>query len=147
MSPDRVGPDMNNHDPETRSDPALRFLLRFFGTSSLLALIFVAAPSAWMDTIHANLGMGRLPDAPVVGYLARSTSAFYAFLGGLLWVVSFDLPRYRRVTNYLGIAIAAMGVALTLIDWFEGMPFFWKIWEGPFVTLLGLAITLLNRDD
>jgi hypothetical protein len=28
---------------------------------------------------------------PVVGSLARSTSAFYAMLGGLFWIISFDL--------------------------------------------------------
>ena len=37
---------MHTHEPQTRTDPALRFLLRFFGTSSLLALIFVVAPAS-----------------------------------------------------------------------------------------------------
>ena len=46
-----------------------------------------------MVAMHADLGLGRLPDAPIVGYLARSTSAFYAIEGGLFWVVSIDLVR------------------------------------------------------
>jgi len=124
---------------------ALKLILRIIGSSSLLALIFVAAPYSWMNSIHADLGMGPMPDAPVVGYLARSTSAFYAFLGGLLWVVSFDLRRHRRVLIYLGAASACFGVVLFLVDWSEGMPWFWTAWEGPFVLVFGLATLILSR--
>jgi hypothetical protein len=123
----------------------LKWFLRLIGTSSLLALIFVAAPYAWMDAIHAWLGMGRLPDEPVVGYLARSTSAFYALLGGLLWLVSFDLPRHRQVVIYLGVASISFGVVLLLIDSLEGMPLLWTVWEGPFVFVFGLALLFLGR--
>jgi len=127
------------------SEGVLRALLRIIGSSLLLALLFVAAPYESMDYIHLSLGMGTLPDSPVVGYLARSTSAFYAILGGLLWVLSFDLPRYRPVLTYLGAAIGLFGVVLLAVDWQEGMPRFWTLWEGPFVTMFGLAILLLSR--
>lgn len=127
------------------SEQVLRFILRLMGSSSLLALIFVAAPYSWMDSIHTTLGMGPLPDAPVVGYLARSTSAFYALLGGLFWVVSFDLERHRRVLIYLGTAIALLGVVLLVVDWTEGMPSLWTLWEGPFVAVFGLVLVLLSR--
>lgn len=123
----------------------LKVVLRFMGTSSLFALIFVAAPYSWMNSIHMALGMGELPDTPVVGYLARSTSAFYALLGGLFWVLSFDVERHRRVLDYLGVAITTLGVVFVAVDWLEGLPSFWKIWEGPFVTAFGLTVLLLNR--
>jgi hypothetical protein len=89
--------------------------------------------------------MGQLPDTPVVGYLARSTSAFYALLGGLFWVISFDLGRHRRVLIYLGAAVTSFGVVLLAVDWFEGMPSFWTVWEGPFVTAFGLTLLFLSR--
>lgn len=127
------------------SEQTLKFILRLMGSSSLFALIFVAAPYSWMDSIHTTLGMGQLPDTPVVGYLARSTSAFYALLGGLFWVISFDLERHRRVLIYLGAALASFGVVLLVVDWVEGMPAFWTLWEGPFVVVFGLAILLLSR--
>ena len=127
------------------SQQILKSVLRLMGSSSLLALIFVAAPYTWMDSIHSMLGMGQLPDNPVVGYLARSTSAFYALLGGLLWVVSFDLGRHRRVLIYLGAAFTSLGVVLLVVDWREGMPPFWTIWEGPFVVVFGLVILFLSR--
>ena len=111
---------------------------------SLLALIFVVAPEAWMVAIHAALGLGRLPDAPIVGYLARSTSAFYAIEGGLFWVISFDLVRYRPVARYLGATTALFGVVLLVVDWLEGLPLSWTLWEGPFVCLFGLAVLWLS---
>jgi hypothetical protein len=127
------------------SEPALKLILRLLGSSSLFALIFVAAPYAWMDSIHSSLGMGQLPDEPVVGYLARSTSALYALLGGLLWVVSFDLRRHRQVLIYLGAAVTAFGAVLLVVDWWEGMPLSWTIWEGPFTFACGLAVLFLSR--
>jgi hypothetical protein len=127
------------------SESVLRAILRITGSSSLLAVLFVAAPYDSMDYIHLSLGMGTLPDSPVVGYLARSTSAFYAMLGGLFWVVSFDLRRYRPVVIYLGAAIGLFGVVLLAVDWAEGMPRFWTVWEGPFVALFGLATLVLSR--
>ncbi len=127
------------------AEQTLKLILRLMGSSSLLALIFVAAPYTWMESIHSTLGMGQLPDKPVVGYLARSTSAFYALLGGLFWVVSFDLGRHRRVLIYLGAAISSLGVVLLVVDWLEGMPSFCTLWEGPFVTAFGLALLFLNR--
>lgn len=123
----------------------LRLLLRLIGTASLTALVFVVAPREWMREIHLWLGMGEIPESPVVWYLARSTSAFYALTGGLFWVVSFDLERHREVLIYLGWAVTLLGVALTGIDWAEGLPLFWKIWEGPFVMAYGLVLLLMSR--
>ena len=127
------------------SEKILKLLLRFLGTTSLFALVFVVAPYSWLDSIHSLLGMGQLPDKPVVGYLARSTSALYAILGGLFWTVSFEFERHRLVWCYLGAAITLFGAALLVIDWWEGLPFLWKVWEGPFLMALGLAIFVLSR--
>ena len=33
-----------------------------------------------------------------------------------------------------------LGLSLIWIDWTAGLPFFWKIWEGPFITVVGLAM-------
>jgi hypothetical protein len=127
------------------SEQILKLILRLVGSSSLFAVIFVVAPYAWMDSIHSSLGMGRLPDESVVGYLARSTSAFYALLGGLFWVVSFDLRRHHQVVVYLGAAVSVFGVMLLAIDWWEGMPPLWTVWEGPFVIAFGFSILFLSR--
>lgn len=130
--------------PDT-ADRALTVVLRLMGSSSLSALLFVAAPRDWMSALHADLGLGAMPDSPVVWYLARSTSAFYAILGGLFWAVSFDLGRHRRVLTYLGGALTIFGVVLLVIDYVEGLPKVWTLWEGPFVMAFGTAISGLNR--
>lgn len=123
---------------------ALRWFLRLIGTASLLALLFVPAPYACMNDIHRLLGMGTLPDAPVVGYLARSTSGLYALLGGLLWLVSFDLVRYRPVLFYLGAAFVVFGLSLAAIDHVEGLPAFWRFVEGPLDVAFGAVILWLS---
>ena len=127
------------------NEQILVLILRLIGSVSLLAAIFVFVPYSWMNAIHQMLGMGELPGNPIVGYLARSTSAFYALLGGLLLVLSFDVRRHKIVLTYLGIAFSLFGLILLFVDWIEGLPLFWKVWEGPFVFLLGAAIFFFNH--
>lgn len=126
-------------------DRWLALLLRVIGTSSLLALVFVVVPHAAMSRIHAAIGLGELPAIPVIAYLTRSTSALYALVGGLLWTVSLDLPRHRRIVGYLGPAFASFGVVLLAVDWAAELPRFWALWEGPFLIAYGTAVTLLHR--
>jgi len=125
-----------------RHDDVFALFLRVVGTVALLAVMAVVMPYSWMNAVHQWLGMGTLPADPIVGYLARSTSAFYALLGGLLWVVSFDLRRHRVVLQYLGLAIILLGVTLTVVDFAQGMPRFWRLAEGPLNVALGLVILL-----
>jgi len=122
----------------------LKLFLRGLGTSSLTAAFFVCVPDAWMDDIHQRLGLGQLPDLPIISYLTRSTSAFYALLGGLLWVVSFDLRRHRVVLRYLGVAIVVFGLAVFVVDWLAGLPLWWRLWEGPIDCVFGSVICYLN---
>ena len=112
-------------------------LLRVIGTAGLLAIPFVMLPYSWMDVIHQGLGLGRLPDAPIVGYLARSASAFYAILGGLFWTISFDLHRHRLVLGYVGSAAVLFGVAMLAADFAVGMPIWWSLSEGPLNVAFG----------
>ena len=127
------------------SEQLLKWVLRLFGASALVALVFVVAPYSWMDAIHQWLGLGRLPSEPIVGYLARSTSAFYAMHGGLSWVISFDLRRHRLVLLYLGAVTVVFGLALWVVGWAEGLPRWWWLWEGPLDILLGLFILVCAR--
>jgi len=126
----------------TKQDRFLKLFLRIIGSVALLALFPVVFPYSWMNAIHQWLGMGQLPPEPIVGYLARSTSAFYALLGGLFWVVSFDLHRHKMVLCYLGVVIVIFGVALFIIDLLEEMPLHWSLTEGPINVVFGVFILL-----
>lgn len=122
----------------------LRLVLRVIGSAGLTAVIFVFAPYAWMDAIHRRLGMGRLPDDPVVGYLARSTSGFYASFGGLLWLLSFDVQGRRLVLCYLGGVFTFFGLVLLGIDLVEGLPLWWALAEGLSNAAVGVVIFCLS---
>jgi hypothetical protein len=98
-----------------------------------------------MDATHQWLGLGPLPAEPIVAYLARSTSLFYALLGGLMWLVSFDLERHRTVINFLGYAMLVFGLMLFGIDWQAGLPLWWMLYEGPWDAAVGIAILVFNR--
>jgi hypothetical protein len=113
-------------DPER----LLVWLLRLFGASTLIALGAVFMPHDWMNLIHQRLGMGDLPDLPIVGYLI---------------LVSRDVRRYLPIIRFFGVASAGMGVLLFGLDLAVGMPVFWTVAEGPPVVALGLVILLLAR--
>jgi len=123
----------------------LKQFLRIIGMAGLLALGAVVMPYSWMNAIHERLGMGPLPSEPIVGYLARSTSAFYAMFGGLMWVASFDLYRNRTVLCYLGAATVFFGVMLLIVDIAEGMPLHWILCEGPVNTAFGVYVFVASR--
>jgi hypothetical protein len=122
----------------------LRLFLRIVGSVSLLAFFCMLMPHAWMNATHQWLGMGRLPDEPIVGYLAKSTCAFYALLGGLLWVLSFDLRRHRFVLCYLGATFIFFGLLLFCLDLLEGLPLFWRLCEGPIDATFGIIILYMS---
>src|SRR5437588_9538699 len=106
----------------TRADKALVILLRFVGVPALFALVAVVMPVSWMAATHRWLGLGEMPTAPVVEYLARSLSAFYAVMGALCLVMAADLERYRPLVRFLGVVFALMSVAVLGVDLAAGMP-------------------------
>ena len=130
--------------PTNAHERYLRLILRIIGVSSLFAIPFIFVPFETMFAIHAELNMGDLPNTPIVNYLARSTSALYAIVGGLMVVVSFDLQRNRAVIAYIGRAFILFGMALLLVDWQYGMPLSWTLWEGPFIVVVGSIIAYLG---
>jgi hypothetical protein len=106
----------------TKTEKALVILLRFVGVSALFALVAVVMPFSWMVATHRWLGLGEMPTGPVVEYLARSLSAFYAVMGALCLVLTTDLERYRPLVRFLGVALAMMSVVLLGVDLAAGMP-------------------------
>lgn len=123
----------------------LRLLLRVIGGTSLLAIVPVLMPGSWMAPIGHAMGVATIPTDPVVGYLARSTSAFYAMLGAMLLVCSTDLERFRPIIRFTGISAVVFGAMLIGIDLREGMPLWWTIAEGPFNIAFGLVLLALNH--
>ena len=134
----------------TRADKALVILLRFVGVGSLFALIPVLMPMSWMVATHRWLGLGEMPTDPVVEYLARDLSAFYALVGALLLVMASELERYRPLVRFFALAFIALSILFTGVDLAAGMPWWWSASEGPGGVVFGallfvLAVPLTRR--
>jgi hypothetical protein len=129
----------------TTADKALTILLRTIGVIMLFALVAVLTPMSWMVGTHRWLGLGEMPSDPVVEYLARCVSAFYAFVGVLCLGLAADPQRYRPLVLLLGILLTVFGVVLIGIDLAAHMPWWWAISEGPTTIVFGILIAALAR--
>jgi hypothetical protein len=123
----------------------LRWLLISCGVLTLLALpaVFLSVPA--MNYFHEQLGLGPLPQGPIVQYLARSLSAFYAAFGSLTLLLATDTRRYAPLITWWGITALVFGVLLAGIDTAAGMPVSWMLGEVIFLLCAGLAVLLLQR--
>ncbi len=124
----------------------LAFVLRLFGFAGMLATVAVFMPMSWMAFAHERLGLGPMPTDPVVQYLARSLSAFYALTGALCLVLAGDVRRYRPVIQCLGIAVVVFGIVLVWIGWKSELPWWWTAGEGPPTAVFGAVIFWLAMD-
>ncbi len=131
----------------TRSDRILIFVLRIIGASALFALLAVVMPITWMAAVHRWLGLGEMPTDPIVGYLARSLSLFYAFFGIIFLALATDLRRYRPLVRVVGIGAALFGFVLWGVDAAVGLPSWWTLAEGPLTIAFGIGIVVLARGD
>ena len=129
------------------STKVLKILLQIIGVIALFALIGVLMPLSWMTGTHRWLGLGEMPSDPIVEYLARSLSAFYAFIGVLCLIVAADLERYRSLVRRLGVLIAAFGVVQLGIDLTANFPLWWTASEGPLTIVFGVWIFFLARQN
>lgn len=127
-------------------DKTIVFLLRITGIAMLTALVFCVCPFSWMQAIHERMGLGTLPDIPIVRYLTRSLSGMYAYLGGLLLYLAGDIRRHRGTLLFLSVTGLFFSIGIILLDSAVRMPLFWTIAEGPMTLLLcGIILILLLR--
>ena len=126
----------------------LQLFLRVFAVVLMTAVFAAMLPIGVMDDIHQSIGLGRLPDGPIVEYLARSTSMFYALHGALLWYLASDLRRYRDLFRFYLWLSLAFAVGLFLTDLSAGLPLRWTLAEGPIVAAFtGIIMVLFRKTD
>jgi hypothetical protein len=112
---------------------ALVWMLRGIGILSLSALGAVFIPHAWMDAIHRAIGLGELPDLPVVEYLSRSLSLFYAWLGIVPLYAARDIERHLGLIRLFAASGLAVCVIQTAIDFAAPLPLWWTLAESGFL--------------
>ena len=135
-------PDLESRAP----DFWLKFLLRLVGAVELCAIPFIFFPFPWMDAVHDRLlGLGSLPDRPIVEYLTRSLSALYAVHGAMVMAISLNIERYRSLICFLGYLHMLLGLTILGIDIAADLPWWWTAVEGPGIVVGGLLVVLLER--
>ena len=131
--------------PAPNRQRALACVLRALGCLDCLALVAVLMPLYWMEVAHAWLGLGAMPQGPIVGYLARSASALYALHGAMIIFVSFDVERYAPLIRFLAILALVHGTVVLGIGLAEQLPIFWRFGEGPAFAASGALVLWLQR--
>lgn len=127
-------------------ESGLRFTLLSVALAEFGAIAGVFMPASFMATVHAWLGLGTMPDGPIVAYLARSLSAFYVVHGGVMMVCATDIRRYSPMIRYLAWAGVAFAILVTYLDYEIGFPWYWTLIEGPgLIALSVLMLVLLRR--
>lgn len=127
------------------AERGLALLLRVVGALDLCALGAVVMSDDGMALMHARLGLGDLPDAPIISYLTRSASALYALHGAMFLLAAGDVRRYAPLISLMAYGAVVLGAALAGIDMAAGMPLYWTAIEGPSYLLIGLAMLALQR--
>jgi hypothetical protein len=126
----------------------LQVLLRVFAILPMTAVFAAMLPIENMDQVHQYIGLGTLPKGPIVEYLARSTSLFYAIHGALLWYIASDLRRYRDLFWYYLWLSLLFALGLFLTDLSAGLPPEWALAEGPAIAaFVGLIMWLFRTSD
>ena len=120
-------------------------LLRFGALMTGLAFLTVPLPVESMVSTHRWLGLGDLPQVPIVEYLARSVAAFYGFRGVLLFLLSTDVARYAPSITDIVVMNVLLGLMLVAMDVHASLQVWWVVSEGSPVVLTGIAMGLLNR--
>jgi len=134
-----------DHEPAPQPVRTLAAALRITGVVMLLAAPAVFMPRAWMSETHARLGMGALPEGPIVEYLARSLSMLYATCGALCCLFSTDVRRFAPAILLLVWLGFPGALVLTWIDVSAGMPWHWRVSEGPIVLTASAVLLWLCR--
>jgi len=132
-------------DKKMNEELLQKWILRIAGAFEILAFISVVMPRAWMEAGHTWLGMGPMPDGPVLMFMIRQASYTYGMHGISLLVISTDLRRFRPLLILNGISYALAGVVFAWIDHSAGMPWFWTVGDALGCGLFGLAVLWFSR--
>jgi hypothetical protein len=122
-----------------------KWLLRLTGTVEALAFISVVMPRSWMEVSHEWLGLGLMPGGPVLDFMIRQASYTYGMHGISLWVLSFDVKRFRPLIILNGVAYLLAAPVFFIIDYTAGMPLWWTVSDSLGCGFFGAALLLLNR--
>ena len=120
------------------------WVLRLTGATEILAFFSVVMPRAWMESAHSWLGLGVMPDGPVIMFMIRQASYAYGMHGVSLWLMATDVRRYQPLIIFNAISFLIAGFLFAFIDYTTGMPLWWTIVDGFGCASFGVAVLILN---
>ncbi|MSU76556.1 MAG: hypothetical protein EXS16_00520 [Gemmataceae bacterium] len=126
-------------------DHQLVWFLRATAITLLSAALAVVLPHAWMDAVHRWMGLGELPDSPIVGYLTRSISALYAAFGACYCHISGDVRRYLPLLRFSVLVTIGFAIVLVSVDVACRLPWEWTFAEAAFLISWCAAYAWLIR--
>lgn len=121
------------------------WLLRLSGSVELLAFFAVVMPRAWMESSHAWLGLGEMPNGPLIMFMIRQASYVYGMHGVSLWLLASDVKRFQPLIVFNGISFLLAAVVFFVIDYSSGMPHWWTVSDTLGCAFFGMALLWLNR--
>lgn len=123
----------------------LSWLLRLVGAIELLAFIAVVMPRSWMEVSHAWLGLGEMPEGPLVMFMIRQASYTYGMHGVSLWVLASDVHRFRPLITLNGVSFLLAAPVFFLIDYTSGVPLWWTAADTLGCAFIGAGLLWLGR--
>jgi hypothetical protein len=131
--------------PLSRPERNLQRLLTSGGFICALALVAVVMPRSWHVQIHAGLGLGDFPEAPIAEYLARGMSAMCGLFGLLQMAFARDVRAYAPLITFQAISLTLISLFATAALWPVEMPRWWLLGDVLSVCGYCLAILALQR--
>lgn len=122
----------------------LVWLLRLAGAVELLAFIAVVMPRSWMEITNAWLGLGQMPEGPLLMFMIRQASYTYGVHGLSLWLIATDVERFRPFVVFNAVAFLVAAPVFFLIDFTSGMPLWWALGDPVSCGVFGAALLLLS---
>jgi hypothetical protein len=122
----------------------LEWFLRLAGITEIIAFFAVAMPRSWMEATHAWLGMGAMPDAPLVMFMVRQASYVYGMHGVSLLVLATDVVGFRKLIILNGISFLLAGPVFFWIDYTAGMPWWWTLADPLSCAFTGAVFLVLG---
>lgn len=129
----------------TPLDRLLTHLIRLNAVVLVLAAVPVFFPSDLMAAMHDRLGLGNFPRDRLTEYLTRSAAACYAMHGVVVWMLSWDVIRYRALITGMYRLHFLFAVTICGIDLWAGMPWWWTLSEGGTIAVVAVVIGAVNR--
>ena len=116
------------------------WVLRLAGAVEMLAFGAVFLPRAWMEAIHAGMGLTEMPQGPVFDSVMRQVSFTYGLHGVALWFIAADVRRYRPLVILTAVGYLLAGPAFLVVDLNNRMPLAWTASNAGSCLLIGALL-------